>query len=166
MLFHFKAHMRVVAFFLLVLTVIAAFGTGCQQREKQADLQSFYSETFYTFALCVTALQDFVRQHPEALKKFLRALIRAEAFAKQYPKESQRLVAKFVKTDEAFPDEIWDVYNHRVTLDQALLVDLEDQTRWAIKNRLTVRRDMPNYLDFIDVDSLRAVKPEAVRIIR
>jgi NitT/TauT family transport system substrate-binding protein len=54
----------------------------------------------------------------------------------------------------------------RVTLDQVLLVDLEDQTRWLLKGGLTVRKDMPNYLDFIYTEGLLAVKPEAVRILR
>lgn len=138
--------------------------------QLQKDLgnrgRTFYSETLYTLTLCVTARQDFVQQHPESVKKFLRALIRAETFVEQHPEESRRLVSKFVKTDVALLDEIWDIYNFRVTLDQALLVNLEDQTRWALKNRLTKRQDMPNYLDFIYVDGLRAVKPEAVRIIR
>jgi ABC-type nitrate/sulfonate/bicarbonate transport system substrate-binding protein len=128
--------------------------------------QAFYGETFYTNAVCVTARQDFVKQHPEAVKKFLRAMIKAETYVKQHPEESKRLVAKFVKADKALLDEIWDIYNFSVTLDQTLLVNLEDQTRWAMKNRLTKRRDMPNYLDFIYIDGLRAVKPDAVRIIR
>lgn len=136
------------------------------QKDLKNNGLTFYDKTLYTGAFCAVAGQDFVKQHPEAVKKFLRALIRAETFVKQHPEESRRLVAKFVKTDEALVDEIWDIYHFRVTLDQALLVDLEDQTRWAMKYRLTTRRDMPNYLDFIDVDGLRAVKPEAVRIIR
>ena len=41
-----------------------------------------------------------------------------------------------------------------------------EQTRWAMKYQLTASKDMPNYLDLIYVDGLRAVKPEAVRIIR
>jgi len=114
----------------------------------------------------VAAGQDFIKQHPGAVRKFLRALIKAEAFLKQHPEESRRLVTEFIKADKALLDEIWDIYNFRVILGQSLLVNLEEQTRWAIKNRLTTRRDMPNYLDFIDVDGLRAVKPEAVRIIR
>jgi ABC-type nitrate/sulfonate/bicarbonate transport system substrate-binding protein len=136
------------------------------QNELRNKEQSFYDETLYTSAICVTVLQDFVKQHPEAVRKFLRALIKAETLIKQHPEESRRLAAEFVKTDEALLDKIWDLYQFRVTLDQAFLVDLEDQTRWAMKNRLTKRRDMPNYLDFIDVDGLQAVKPEAVRIIR
>lgn len=126
----------------------------------------FYGETVYTEAFCVAALQDFIKQHPGAVRKFLRALIKAEAFLKQHPEESRRLVAEFIKADKALLDELWDNYNFRVTLSQSLLVSLEEQTRWAISNRLTQRRDMPNYLDFIDADNLRALKPEAVRIIR
>jgi NitT/TauT family transport system substrate-binding protein len=136
-----------------------------QKKLGNNKVQSFYGEKFYYFALGVTALQDFVKQHPEVVKKFLRALIKAETFAKQYPQESRRLVAGFIKIDETLLDEIWNIYNYRVTLDQAFLMDLEDQTRWAIKNRFTTRRDMPNYLDFIYLDGLLAVKPEAVKII-
>ena len=99
-------------------------------------------------------------------RKVLRALIRAETFAKDNPEESRHLVADFIKTDKALLDETWDIFTLRLTLDQALIVDFEDQTQWAMKYRLTTRRDMPNYLDFIYVDGLLAVKPDAVRIIR
>jgi ABC-type nitrate/sulfonate/bicarbonate transport system substrate-binding protein len=127
---------------------------------------TFYGETLYTENFCAVAMQDFVKQHPETVRKFLRALIKAETFMQQRPEESRRLVAEFIKTDKAIVDEIWNIYSFRVTLDQALLVDLEDQTRWALKHRLTKRRDMPNYLDFIYTEGLQAVKPNAVRIIR
>jgi len=75
-------------------------------------------------------------------------------------------VAEFIDIDKSLLEEIWDLYNYKVTLNQALLVDLEDQTRWAMKYRLIERADMPNYLDFIYVDGLQVVKPEAVRIFR
>jgi len=127
---------------------------------------TFYGETLYTEHFCLVAKQDFVGEHPEAVKKVLRALIRAETFAKKNPEESRRLVAAFIKTDKAVLDEVWDIFAFRVTLDQALLVDLEEQTRWALKYRLTTRKDMPNYLDFVYVGGLLAVKPEAVRLIR
>jgi NitT/TauT family transport system substrate-binding protein len=136
------------------------------QKDMGTQALTFYGETFYTFTYCLTALQDFVKQHPEAVRKVLRALIKAENFARQYPEESWQLVAKFVKTDKDFIGKIWNIYNYQVSLDQALLVNLEDQTRWALKNRLTKSKIMPNYLDFIYIDGLSAVKPEAVRILR
>ena len=126
----------------------------------------FFGESLYTEIFCVVAGQEYVKKNPEAIKKVLRALLKAETFVQQHPEESRRLVAKFIKTDKVVLDETWDIFTFRVALDQALLVDLEEQTRWAIKHRLRVPRDMPNYLDFIYIDGLQTVKPAAVRIIR
>jgi sulfonate transport system substrate-binding protein len=126
----------------------------------------FFGESIYTESFCVVAGQEYVKKNPSAIKKVLRALIKAEIFVQDHPEESRQLVAEFLKTDKAVLDETWNIFTLRVALDQALLVNLEDQSRWAIKNRLTVRRDMPNYLDFIYMDGLTAVKPEAARIIR
>ncbi len=125
----------------------------------------YFGESIYTEHFCVVASQEYVKKNPAAIKKVLRAMIKAEAFVQQYPEESRRLVAEFLKMDKSIIDEIWDIFDFRVALDQGLLVDLEDQTRWAIKERLAVHRDMPNYLDSIYMDGLLAVKPEAVRII-
>jgi NitT/TauT family transport system substrate-binding protein len=111
-------------------------------------------------------MHGYATKHPETIRKVLRALIKAEIFAQQDPVEARRLVADFIKVDKVLLDEIWPIYIMRVTLDQALLVDLEVQTRWLWKGGLTVRKDMPNYLDFIYTEGLLAVKPEAVRILR
>jgi sulfonate transport system substrate-binding protein len=126
----------------------------------------FFGESLYTEIFCVVGGQEYVKKNPAAIKKVLRALLKAEVFVQQHPEEARRYVAEFIKADKIVLDELWDIFTLRVALDQSLLVDLEEQTRWAMKHRLTVRRDMPNYLDFIYVDGLSAVKPEAVRIIR
>jgi NitT/TauT family transport system substrate-binding protein len=126
----------------------------------------FFGESIYTETICVAAMQDYVKKHSETIKKVLRALIRAETFVHQNPAEARHLAAGFIKLDKTLMDELWPIFMTRVALDQALLVNLEDQTRWALKNRLTARKDMPNYLDFIYMDGLLAVKPEAVRILR
>jgi ABC-type nitrate/sulfonate/bicarbonate transport system substrate-binding protein len=126
----------------------------------------FYDETLYSDIFCVAARQEFVKKNPEAVKRVLRAFIRAETFVKQNPDESCLLVAEFVKTDKALLDEIWHLYDFKVTLEQSLLVSLEDQTRWAQRNKLTSGTEMLNYLEFIYIDGLRSVNPEAVKIIR
>jgi NitT/TauT family transport system substrate-binding protein len=126
----------------------------------------FFGESVYTEKVCVAAMLDFVKKHPETVKKALRALVRAETFVQQNPVEARRLVADFLKLDKALLDEIWPILTTRVKLDQAMLVDLEEQTRWVLKKGLTACKDMPNYLDFIYVDGLLAVKPEAVSILR
>lgn len=126
----------------------------------------FYDESIFTETFCVTAMQEYAKQHPEAIKKFLKALIRAETLILENPEEAQRQVAQFLKMDKDLLERIWPIFTARVTLNQALLVDFEDQTRWAVQKGLTTRKDMPNYLEFIYVDGLQAVKPEAVTILR
>jgi ABC-type nitrate/sulfonate/bicarbonate transport system substrate-binding protein len=128
--------------------------------------RTFYGETLYTEHFCLAAGQDYVQNHPEAIRKVLRALIKAETYAQQQPEEARRLVAEFIKMDRAMLEKVVNDLTHRVTLDQALLVDLEDQSRWAMKSGLAGRTHMPNYLDYIYFDGLQTVKPDAVRIIR
>lgn len=126
----------------------------------------FHSETLYTETFNVVAKQEFVKQHPEKIKKVLRALIKAEAFVQQNPDEARRIAAEFTKTDKNILDETWNYLNFQVTLDQPLLIELENQSRWIIKSKWTERKDIPNYLDYIYIDGLAAIKPDAVRIIR
>jgi len=126
----------------------------------------FYDERIYSDIACISASQEFLKKHPETVKKVLRALIRAEALVKENPDESRRLVSDFLKIDKTILDETWGTLYFGVTLDQSLLVSLEDQTRWARENKLTENRETPKYLDYIYFDGLQSVKPDAVRIIR
>jgi NitT/TauT family transport system substrate-binding protein len=47
-----------------------------------------------------------------------------------------------------------------------MLITFEDQARWRIKQGLTDATEVPNYLDYIYLDALEEVKPEAIGIIR
>ena len=61
---------------------------------------------------------------------------------------------------------MWELNTFSVSLDQSLLLALEDESRWAVKNGLTHRKTLPNYLDYLYLDGLQGVKPEAVMIFR
>ena len=60
----------------------------------------------------------------------------------------------------------WDEFVFELSLDQSLLISLEDEARWAIKNNLTDKKEIPNFFNFIYTQALEEVKPEAVTIIR
>ncbi len=147
---------------------VSTWNPYIQQLQKKLGSNGvvFFGETLYTETFIVAATQEYVSGNPETVKKVVRALIKAETFVKQHPEESRRLVAEFAKTDKTVLEDIWDIFTFDVGLDQALLVNFEDQTRWVMKNRLAPRTDMPNYLDFIYDNALRSVKPVAVRIVR
>ncbi len=117
-----------------------------------------YTET-YNFATG----QEFANKNPETVKRFLRAMLKAERFVADHTSDAEAIMATATKTDIELVREVWNTFNYRVTLDQRLLLTLEDETRWAIKNHLTDKTVMPDYRKFIHADSLRAVAPGAVR---
>lgn len=124
----------------------------------------FYDRGIYTETFNIATQQDFVRKNPETVKRFLRALIKAEEFVAKHPDEAQTIMSAATKIDKSLIHDVWNAFNYHVVLDQTLLITLEDETRWAMKNKLTDRTEMPDYLSFIHVDSLKAVKPEAIKL--
>jgi ABC-type nitrate/sulfonate/bicarbonate transport system substrate-binding protein len=123
----------------------------------------FSDRTIYTETYNIAAQQDFVRKNPETVKRFLRALIKAESFTAKHTDEAQAIMSAATKTDIDLVREVWNSFNYEVVLDKRLVITLEDETRWAMKNKLTDQTVMPDYRRFIHLDSLKAVKPEAVK---
>ncbi|MBT0664045.1 ABC transporter substrate-binding protein [Geobacter pelophilus] len=126
----------------------------------------FSDRDVYRYTYNVVATQDFIRKNPAKVRKMLRALVRAEEFAREHPEAAQKIVANFSGIEFATLRDTWPNARFTVSLDQSLLLALEDESRWAVNSGLIPQRDIPNYLDFIYFDGLRSVKPEAVRILR
>lgn len=92
-------------------------------------------------------------------------MIKAEAFARNNPDETVKIVSKEIRISESEVSSILSEFNLQVTLYQSLLPGLELEAKWAIKNNFTDKTQAPNYLNFIHQDALRALKPEAVTIV-
>lgn len=151
-----------------VVDAVSTWNPTLMQLEKVLGARGllFYGDLFYTEIFCIAGVQEYVRKNPGVIQKILRALIKAETFVKQHDNEARALVAGFIKMDKAILDEMWHDMRFRVTLDQALLVNFEDQSRWRMKRNRSRQTELPNYLDRMYVDGLMAVKPKAVRIVR
>ena len=127
---------------------------------------SFYNEELYTESFNLVATPGYVAQHPETVQKLLRALVKAEAFAQQNPGEARRILAESSGLDLALVNAIWDSFDLRVTLQQSLVIALEDQARWATQRTRNEVVRIHDYQADISPLGLLAVKPEAVRLIR
>lgn len=125
----------------------------------------FYGEGVYDIAYNLAGARDYIAGHPETIKKILRAVVRGARFCKDAPEAAREIVARDMKTDVRKLAELWPSYRFNVTLDQGLVLALEDEARWAIKNKLTDRTAIPNYLNYVHLDGLLAVMPAAVTVI-
>ncbi len=135
------------------------------QKELSKNGITFYGRGIYKWTWNIAVMQDFVLKKPEAVVKLLRALAQSEIFIKNNGDSSQEIVSGYVRMNKPELNGLWDTFNFNVTLDQGLIISLEDQTRWAIKNKLSDKTDVPNYLDYIYIDALKEVKPDSVSII-
>lgn len=123
-----------------------------------------YDPDSYTETFVLAGRPGYVEQNQEAVRRVLRALLKAEKFAAQHPAEAQAVIAGFLELAPDLLRECWAGSLFRVSIDHALLITLEEETRWAMKHGMAGDAKMPNYLDFMDVRALMAVKPEAVNV--
>ena len=119
----------------------------------------------YRATFNLVSKNDFHENNPELITKIIRTLAKAQEFTESNRQESIAIMASRLETDTEDIAKIWDIYRFRLSLSQSLIVALENAARWAIANNMTDKTAVPNYLDFIYLDGLEAVSPEAVTII-
>ena len=131
--------------------------------DNAIELPSFeINRTTFSFA----TMKNFSKEHPDILERFLRALDTAGAFTKQDREKAQEIIAGSFNLNKNVVNAAWDDFAFRISLDQALLVSWDNIARWAIKNGLVNKKKIPNYLNYICLDTLQAVKPNSITIIR
>ena len=124
----------------------------------------FHDPDIYIMTWNIVTTQDLIKKNPERVRKFLRAVLRANRFIKEAPDETRAISAKYFGIDSFFFEREWKSYKFNTGLDQSLLLNLEDQARWLIKRDTGSNRKLPNFMDFIYADGLKAIEPGAVRI--
>lgn len=114
----------------------------------------------------MVSTDDWVTNHPELVRRFLESVAQAEDYAFRNPTESKDIVQKALNLDTGYMDTVFNQNQFTLSLDQSLITAMEDEARWMIENNLTSEKAVPNFLDDIHEDTLKSIKPEAVRIIR
>ncbi len=136
--------------------------------QKSLGANSYLIESADTFRTdyYFVSFADWVQNNPEIVKKFLRAIDRANNFIAQYPNDAQDTVLLHTDFEPAFIRSVWGDYQYELFLDQSVLLTFEQQARWLISNKFIESPRMPNYLNYIYFDALESIKPKSVTIIR
>jgi ABC-type nitrate/sulfonate/bicarbonate transport system substrate-binding protein len=117
------------------------------------------------FALAVSS-DDWITQHPDVASRFLRSLAQAEEYIHVHPAESRAIVQNQLDLDAGYMDTVWQQNQFSLTLDQSLVLAMEDEARWMIANNLTNATVVPDFRQYIYTDGLESVRPGSVNIIR
>ncbi|MHB1001490.1 MAG: ABC transporter substrate-binding protein [Armatimonadota bacterium] len=132
-----------------------------QKLENNAVLLS--DSSAYTLYWNIAITQEFAKNNPEHIKQFLRGIARATDYIREHPEEAHVISAKYIGADISLYERDWDNFHFALMLDQSLILNMEDQARWMIKQENSTRK-LPDFTDFIYTPGLKAINPDAVRI--
>jgi NitT/TauT family transport system substrate-binding protein len=121
--------------------------------------------------LCISsyhlaARNNLIKAKPGLIRKVLAAMLRNEGWIKANRAAAVKAAAASQNMDEQVMAGVWDEHRWKVELSKTLLISLEQEAQWVINSRRTIKTTIPNYLDFVHVDSLQSLKPEAVTLIK
>jgi NitT/TauT family transport system substrate-binding protein len=117
------------------------------------------------FALAISS-DDWITQHPDLTGRFLKSLAQAEEYIHAHPAESRAILQNELNLDPGYMDTVWQQNRFSLTLDQSLVLAMEDEARWMIANNLTNATAVPDFRQYIYTDGMESVRPGSVNIIR
>jgi NitT/TauT family transport system substrate-binding protein len=141
------------------------YANGARDRLGNAALVLPIQSSQPLFALVISR-DDWISAHPETTQRFLASLAEAEEYATTHPQESREILRKRLDLDPSYLDTVWKQNKFSLTLDQSLVLAMEDEARWMIANNLTHATAVPDFRRHISPDALDRVKPGSVNIIR
>jgi len=120
------------------------------------------SQPLYAQAI---ATDEWITSHPELVIRFLKSLLQAEDFVINHPAEAKAIVKKQMSFSDAHINRVWRENQFSLSLDQSLLLAMQDEAQWLINNNLTDATAVPHFFNYVYQDGLKFVKPGAVNII-
>jgi NitT/TauT family transport system substrate-binding protein len=117
-------------------------------------------------AYCIAVAPDsWIGNNPDAAYRLVNAIRQSESFAVANPVEARAIVRDRLKYDDAFMGTVWPEHQFSLTLDQSLILAMEDEARWMIANNMTNATGVPDFRKYISTEGLLKVKPGSVNII-
>jgi ABC-type nitrate/sulfonate/bicarbonate transport system substrate-binding protein len=116
--------------------------------------------------MCAIGTNYWIDSNPNLVKRFLNALHQAEEYVIQHPTEAKTIAQYHPNSDAAYIETVWSGYRFSLSLNQALILAMQDEARWLISSNLTNSTVVPNFLNYIYVNGLEAINHDSVNIIR
>jgi ABC-type nitrate/sulfonate/bicarbonate transport system substrate-binding protein len=135
------------------------------QEQMGDQVNVFYGDDVYSFRTFLVGKTSYIDSHPQEIRRILTALNAANQAIRADPVKARQTLAKAMQVDDGTLVHIFDTDTFTLSLDQAMLLSLDDQTRWAMKRGLVKAGPVPNFLKSIKLQHLEAVVPDAVTVV-
>lgn len=117
------------------------------------------------FYWTLIATDRLTRERADVVDRLLRSVVAADRFANENETASKEIVVKATNLEPAYLDYVWPKHIFAVSLDQVMLVAMEEEARWHVSTRPTGATAIPDYLERIYFKGLEAIDPSAIGIV-
>ena len=138
-------------------TLENTFGSGIVVFPAQNEQSAYYN------ALCTNS---WAAAHPALISRFLNSLLQAEQYIVNNPDNAKTVIQNSLNYTSQYMADVWGDHRFSLSLDQSLILAMQDESRWLIQNNLTNATNLPTFTNYVYVDGLESVKPASVTIIR
>jgi NitT/TauT family transport system substrate-binding protein len=128
------------------------------------NLMIFSPDDLYGETWNIVVMKDFERNDPEAVKSFLKALIKAELFFREHNEESLSIISAYSDTELHIVREMMKRQIVGVVLNELLMDSLNDEASWAMEQEFTASTEAPDYGLIVNAAFLQELKPDSVSI--
>jgi len=139
-------------------------------KQKLANsILEFYGPQVYLETYNLVAKNEYIKNNKEVLLSFLQSILQANNFLANNTLEAKKAAAdKFYNGNILSVDQVWEDYAFGLSLNQSLLLSLENEARWWVNSRGGEKNisPIPNFLNFIYKDFLIKLDSPNVTIIR
>lgn len=126
----------------------------------------FHGPEFYTTRFSLVGRSEYVRSHQAELKALIRGLQTSNQFIRDQPEKAQLLATRHIGSHSSKGVAALVPADYLISLEQAQLITLEDQARWALKEGLVSPQPVPNFLRHMDTSTLVEIAPNEVTLVR
>jgi NitT/TauT family transport system substrate-binding protein len=124
-----------------------------------------FSAPIYRMTMNLATTPEWTASHQETVLGLLRALKSAEQFIEENPGAALHLVQTRLGDASERVGEQWDEYKFDLKLGQALLLNMEDQARWAMARHYSPLARMPDFLATMNARDMQLVDPRSTTVI-
>jgi ABC-type nitrate/sulfonate/bicarbonate transport system substrate-binding protein len=135
------------------------------RKHHGGNMVSWSAQSGQDFYFLLITRGGVIKARPRVMTGLLKAVLEAETFLREHEREAQNIVAGALTLAPETVVNSWARTRFRVRLDQELLTLMEDEARWAIRNKLVDAQKVPNYLNLLYLEGLEKIRPEAVSVI-
>ena len=107
----------------------------------------------------------WLSQHADVSERFLRALDEAQNYILSNPDQAKVILQNQLNYTSSYIDSVWPLHDFSLSLDQSLVIAMQDEAQWMVNNQFTNQTQIPNFTNYIYTRGLTAVDPQSVTLV-